>query len=163
LQRSILRQVDLFFPDVTRYEREKPLTIMKSIGVSILMMAASISVFGQSADRLLASGDPPLMQSTVDQLIDFFEFGLHSKFDPAERAEFRAQRVAEWKNGDQKGRDAILSILELRRKLTGLDDSKLREAQVSVQSYLLEFIAKRLDVRRLACSNGFSTKGSGIQ
>src|SRR5215813_5621158 len=118
---------------------------MKIIHVLILIGIFGICAFGQSADRLLASGEPPLMQSTVDHLIDFFEFGLHSKFDPAERSEFTAQRIAEWKNGDQKGRDAILSILELRSKLMSLDDAKLSEAQPTVQNYLLEFIAKQPD------------------
>ena len=48
-----------------------------------LILAAAFLTTGmeaQGVDRLLVQGDPPLMQSTVDQLIDFFEFGLHGKF-----------------------------------------------------------------------------------
>ena len=116
---------------------------MKIIHVLILIVLLSVFAFGQSADRLLVSGDPPLMQSTVDQLIDFFEFGLHSKFSPAERAEFTAQRINEWKNGEQKSKDDAKALLDMRARLMGLDDAKLREAQATVQNYIVETIQKQ--------------------
>ena len=44
--------------------------------------------FAQGNDLLLVQGDPPLMQSTVDQLVDFFEFGLHGNSQPPNATPF---------------------------------------------------------------------------
>src|SRR5262249_8148514 len=72
----------------------------------------------------------------------FFEFGLHAKFSDAERAQFKAQRIAEWNSGDQKSKDNVQSLLDMRAKLMGLDDEKLRAAQTTIQNYLVENIEK---------------------
>lgn len=111
------------------------------VGLSALLVGA---IHAQQSDRMLAGGEPPLMQSTVDKLIDFFEFGLHGKFDQEQRAEFRTQRIAEWKS-DPKARENYLSILETRSKLVGLDDAKLAEARVTIQNYLLDMIKGQPD------------------
>jgi len=116
---------------------------MKTLLALILTVVICGSIFAQGGDRVLADGNPPLMQSTVDHLIDFFEFGLHGKFTDAQRAQFQAERVAEWKTGDQKSRDDMRLILDMRAKLMALDDEKLKEAQTTLQNYLVDNIKKQ--------------------
>ena len=121
---------------------------MKTLLALILTVVICGSIFAQGGDRVLADGNPPLMQSTVDHLIDFFEFGLHGKFTDAQRAQFQAERVAEWKTGDQKSRDDMRLILDMRAKLMALDDEKLKEAQTTLQNYLVDNIKKQPKIGR---------------
>jgi hypothetical protein len=108
-----------------------------------VLLAACSGVFAQQADRVLVDGDPPLRQSTVNELIDFFEFGLAAKFNVQERSKFEAQRIADWQNPDTKNKQALLGILETRTKLMQMDDAKLRETQATVQQHLLDNFAKQ--------------------
>jgi len=100
--------------------------------------------FAQGNDRLLVQGDPPLMQSTVDQLVDFFEFGLHGKFTASQRDTFQSQRITEWKS-DPKAKETFVSILKMRSELMGLNDEKLVEAQTTLQKFLLDMIKNQPD------------------
>src|SRR5437899_11291850 len=104
---------------------------MKIVLAFILIAALSGSILAQGSDRVLADGNPPLLQSTVDSLIDFFEFGLHAKFTAAQRARFQQQQIAGWQ--DQKERETVATILDTRSKLMGLDDQKLAQAQANIQ------------------------------
>ena len=103
---------------------------MKFLFAFILTVVLSGSIIAQGGDHVLADGNPPLMQSTVDSLIDFFEFGLHAKFTPAQRARFQQQQIVGWQ--DQKERETVATILDTRSKLMGLDDQKLALAQASI-------------------------------
>lgn len=114
---------------------------MKTLFVLILSLVISGSIFAQGGDRVLADGNPPLMQSTVDQLIDFFEFGLHGKFTPQQRAQFQQQQIASWQ--DAKERENAATIVDMRSKLMGLDDQKLVQAQSTIEKYLVGEIEKQ--------------------
>jgi len=114
---------------------------MKIFFVIILTAVISGSIIAQGGDRVLADGDPPLMQSTVDQLIDFFEFGLHAKFTSQQRALFRQQQINSWQ--DPKERENVAAVLDTRSKLMGLDDQKLVQAQATIQQWLVGDIAKQ--------------------
>src|SRR5436305_8010834 len=114
---------------------------MKFLFAFILTAMLSGSIIAQGGDRILADGNPPLMQSTVDSLIDFFEFGLHAKFTPAQRTRFQQQQIAGWQ--DQKERETVATILDTRSKLMGLDDQKLVQAQASIQKWLVGEIEKQ--------------------
>ena len=117
---------------------------MKRVYIAIFALLLSCSgLYAQQADRVLVDGDPALTQSMVNSLIDFFEFGLGGKFTAQERAQFQAQRIADWTSANSQGRDALLNILENREKLMQLDEAKLREMQAKVQATLLENFAKQ--------------------
>ena len=94
-----------------------------------------VPLLRKEATESLAEGNPPLMQATVDSLIDFFEFGLHAKFTPAQRTRFQQQQIAGWQ--DPKERETVATILDTRSKLMGLDDRKLVQAQSSIQKWLV--------------------------
>jgi hypothetical protein len=112
---------------------------MKSmIGLILILVLTGVVAKGQQSDRILVQGDDPLMQSTVNQLIDFFEFGLYGKFNDKQRAEFQAQRIADWQSGDPKDRETIRTLLDMRAKLMSLDDEKLKQAQTALQKYLID-------------------------
>ena len=114
---------------------------MKILFAIILTAAISGSIFAQGGDRVLADGNPPLRQSTVDALIDFFEFGLHAKFTPQQRALFQQQQINSWQ--DPKERENAAAVLDTRSKLMGLDDQKLVQAQATIQQWLIGEIDKQ--------------------
>lgn len=105
---------------------------------AFIFIFAAAAISAQNTDRQLAPGNPPLMQSTVNDLIDFFEFGLHARFTPAQRQEFQQQRIAEWRKGDPKDIQTVQTLLDTRAKLMSLDEAKLREAQAAIEKYLVQ-------------------------
>src|SRR5262245_19845894 len=119
----------------------------KSLGLiftAILLLCVSANAQNTN-DSILVAGNPPLTQAMINQLVDFFEFGLHGKFTNAQRAEFQRQRIAEWQSGDAKNKETILSLLETRAKLMELNDEQLKEAQTKLQDYLVETFGKQPD------------------
>lgn len=117
---------------------------MKRFSVLILTaILLSISINAQSANEtILVSGNPPLTQTMIDQLVDFFEFALNGKFTDAQRAEFQKQRINEWRNGTAENKQTILSLLEMRSGLLKLNNEQLRESQAKLQNYFVETFSK---------------------
>jgi hypothetical protein len=116
----------------------------KNLGLifTAILLCASLNAQNTN-DTILAAGNPPLTQTMVNQLIDFFEFGLHGKFTDAQRAEFQKQRIAEWQSGDAGNKETIFSLLEMRSKLLAMNDGQLKEAQSKLQAYLVENFSKQ--------------------
>ena len=122
------------------------ITMKKFLGLIFTAILLSVSLNAQdTGDTILVAGNPPLTQTMVNQLIDFFEFGLHGKFTNAQRAEFQKQRMIEWQTGTAGNKDNILSLLDMRSKLMALNDKQLKEAQIKLQDYLVETFSKQPD------------------
>lgn len=71
-------------------------------------------------DRVLVESNPPLRQSDVAQLIEFFEWLFQARFTADDRADFQALAVKEYKTGGDKAIRGIKEILESHAKFKAL-------------------------------------------
>lgn len=116
---------------------------MKKIQILIIaaiLLVLSTGAFGQGL--VLADGEPPLTESTVNRLIDLYEFALDGRFTSVQKKEFTQKLVEQWKSNDTKAISSYVKLLEIYGKLSALDNAKLREAQSQFQNALVGELKK---------------------
>jgi hypothetical protein len=103
--------------------------------VLILCLAAihcaySVSASAQTDDKILADGNPPLKQSEMNTMIDFYEWALEKDFTPPQRQRFIELSVASYREdvaGSRKGADALFEVFGKVRRLSEDEQQKIRE------------------------------------
>ena len=89
-------------------------------------------------DEVLAQGNPPLTLGRVDQLAEFFEWALDSKFTKAQRTLFTARLVEIWEKRDQSTIDAFTNMRKHYDGLVNVTPEQRNEARGRVQTLLLD-------------------------
>ena len=89
-------------------------------------------------DELLAQGNPPLTLGRVDQLAEFFEWALESKFTQSQRTLFTARLVEIWEKRDQTTIDAFMNMRKHYDGLVNVSAEQRSEARGRVQTVLLD-------------------------
>ena len=89
-------------------------------------------------EEVLAQGNPPLTLSRVDQLAEFFEWALESKFTKSQRTLFTARLVEIWEKKDQSAIDGFMNMRKGYDSLAKLMTEQRNEARAKVQTVLLD-------------------------
>jgi hypothetical protein len=111
----------------------------------ILLLAAGSTSNGRTRitqqrhdDEVLAQGNPPLTLGRVDQLAEFFEWALDSKFTKSQRTLFMARLVEIWEKRDQSTIDAFMNMRKSYDGLVNATPEQRNEARRNVQTLLLD-------------------------
>jgi len=89
-------------------------------------------------DEVLAQGNPPLTLARVDQLAEFFEWALDSKFTKSQRTLFTARLVEVWEKPDQSSIDAFMTMRKHYDGLVKVTPEQRNDARGKVQTLLLD-------------------------
>ena len=112
--------------------------------ITLLLLLTGLASTGRSQppqkpeDEVLAQGNPPLTLSRVDQLAEFFEWGLDSKFKKSQRTLFTARLVEIWEKRDQSTIDAFMNMRKHYDGLVKVTTEQRNEARGKVQTLLLD-------------------------
>lgn len=98
---------------------------------------------GADVQKVLVRGTPPLTEGMISQLVELFEWGLDGKFAREQRAQFRAQRIEEWRSNDRKSMDNVVELLKLRTQAIALSDADRQKLHTQFQAGLLETLRKQ--------------------
>jgi len=93
-------------------------------------------------DEVLAQGNPPLTLGRMDQLAEFFEWALDSKFTKSQRALFTARLVEIWEKRDQSSIDAFMNMRKSYEGLANATTEQRNEARGKIQTLLLDVFVK---------------------
>ena len=97
-------------------------------------------------DEVLAQGNPPLTLGRIDQLAEFFEWALDSKFTKSQKTLFTARLVEIWEKRDQTTIDAFMNMRKSFDGLVNATFEQRSEARGRVQTLLLNaFVADSAD------------------
>ena len=89
-------------------------------------------------DEVIAQGNPPLTVGRVDQLAEFFEWALDSKFTKSQRTLFTARLVEIWEKRDQSSIDGFMNMRKHYDGLVNVTPEQRNEARGRVQTLLLD-------------------------
>lgn len=89
-------------------------------------------------DEVLAQGNPPLTLGRVDQLAEFFEWALDSKFTKSQRTLFTARLVEIWEKKDQSSIDGFMNMRKGYDSLANATAEQRNYARGRVQTVLLD-------------------------
>lgn len=89
-------------------------------------------------DEVIAQGSPPLTVGRVDQLAEFFEWALDSKFTKSQRTLFTARLVEIWEKRDQSSIDGFMNMRKSYDDLTKATTEQRNDARGRVQTLLLD-------------------------
>ena len=124
---------------------------MKSLlfSVAILLLLAGQASFAQASvrqqkdeDEVLAQGNPPLTLRLVDNLGEFFEWSLESKFTKSQRTVFTTRLVQIWEKRDQSMIDSLVKMRNGFEGLARVTPEERNKAKVHLQSIMLEGFPK---------------------
>jgi hypothetical protein len=93
-------------------------------------------------DEVIAQGNPPLTVGRVDQLAEFFEWSLDSKFTKSQRTLFTARLVEIWEKRDQSSIDAFMNMRKSYDSLATATPEQRNEARGKIQTLLLDVFVK---------------------
>lgn len=114
----------------------------------ILLLTPAASAAAQSP--VLAGGEPPLTEATVDDVAEFFGWLFETRFTPAERRELERVLVATWRAGDRKEIEAAQQFGALNVKLLTVSKAKHAELRAAVLPDVLKSArAEATDFSRL--------------
>jgi hypothetical protein len=88
-------------------------------------------------DEVLAQGNPPLTLGRVDQLAEFFEWALDSKFTKSQRTLFTTRLVELWEKRDQSSIDGLVNGRKSYEGLVNVTKEQRNEARGKLQTILL--------------------------
>src|SRR5689334_14762660 len=92
---------------------------------SLLLLTSFTSAAAQSP--VLADGEPPLTEATVDDVAQFFSWLFETRFTPAQRAELERVLVATWRANDRKEIEAAQQFGALNVQLLTVSKEKHAE------------------------------------
>ena len=117
---------------------------MKSLFCSIvlLLMLAGPNPFEQTSvfaqrdeNEVLAQGNPPLTLGLSDKLVEFFEWGLDSKFTKSQRALFTLRLLQIWEKPDKPRIGVLVNARKHFEDLATKKKEERDEAQRLVQTH----------------------------
>ena len=119
----------------------------------ILLLFSGSTSYGRNGitqqrpeDEVIAQGNPPLTQSRVDQLAEFFEWALDSKFTKSQRTLFTARLVEIWEKRDQSSIDGFMNMRKSYDGLMKATTEQRNEARSRMQTVLLDaFVTNSAD------------------
>ncbi|HEX8638054.1 MAG TPA: hypothetical protein VF692_08330, partial [Pyrinomonadaceae bacterium] len=97
--------------------------------LAIIHCAYSVSA-QTDGDKIVAAGNPPLLQSEMNTIIDFYEWALEKDFTVAQRRRFIELSVASYQENvaaSRKGTAALLEVFGKVRRLSEDERQKIRE------------------------------------
>ena len=101
------------------------------------------SVFAQrDENEVLAQGNPPLTLGLSDKLVEFFEWGLDSKFTKSQRALFTLRLLQIWEKPDKPRIDVLVNARKHFEDLATKKKEERDEAQRQAQASMLDALAK---------------------
>ena len=107
--------------------------------VALLICACWATLFGQqNQDRVLVEGAPPLTQSMVDHLGDFFQWALEVALTPEQQKSLEKSVVESWTTKNKPEIDATLELLRVRDQLVQLAPADRDGARAQVQPEILK-------------------------
>ena len=128
--------------------------------LALLLLTPSGSAAAQS--QVLAEGQPPLTEATVDDVAEFFGWLFETRFTPAQRQELERVLVATWRANDRKEIEAAQQFGALNVKLLTVSKEKHAELRAAVLPDLLKNArAEATDFSRLLLSVYESRAGVG--
>ena len=71
--------------------------IINAILLITISIASASSILGQSDNKILVAGDPPLTQENADEIIRYYESNLNIEFADAQRDELQTKIVNQWR------------------------------------------------------------------
>jgi hypothetical protein len=99
----------------------------------ILCLAVIHCVYSVSAqtdgDKIVAAGNPPLLQSEMNTIIDFYEWALETDFTVAQRRRFIVLSAESYRlnvAASRKDADALLKVFGKVRQLSDAEQQKIR-------------------------------------
>ena len=113
--------------------------------LTLLMLFSGSTSYGRNLitlqrpeDEVIAQGNPPLTVGRVDQLTEFFEWALDSKFTKSQRTLFTARLVEIWEKRDQSSIDGFMNMRKSYDGLTNATTEQRNDARGRIQTLLLD-------------------------
>ena len=129
--------------------------------LSLLLLTSFTSAAAQSP--VLADGEPPLTEATVDDVAQFFGWLFETRFTPAQRNELERVLVATWRANDRKEIEAARQFGALNVKLLTVSKEKHAELRAAVLPDVLKSArAESTDFARLLLSV-YESRGAGAE
>jgi hypothetical protein len=127
---------------------------MKVLSLALLFLLLLIPSGPAAAQSpMLAEGEPPLTEATVDDVARFFGWLFETSFTPAQRRELERVLVATWRARDRKEIEAAQQFGALNVKLLTVSKEKHAELRAAVLPDVLKSArAEATDFSRLLLS-----------
>ena len=94
---------------------------------------------------VLAKGDPPLTQATVDAITDFLEWLIEVPFTEEQKAMIAGNMIDSWKKNDRAEIEGTLEALKLRAQLSEMTPQQKALARQAAQPELIKQARKEAD------------------
>jgi hypothetical protein len=134
---------------------------MRFLTLALLSLLLLIPAGAAAQSPVLAEGEPPLTEATVDDVAEFFGWLFETRFTPAQRRELERVLVATWRTGDRKEIEAAQQFGALNVQLLTVAKEKQTELRAAVlPGVLKDARAETNDFSRLLLSVYESRGGS---
>jgi hypothetical protein len=94
---------------------------------------------------VLAKGDPPLTQATVDEITDFLEWLIEVPFTEEQKAMVAGNVTDSWKRNDREEIEGTLQALKLRAQLSQMTPQQKALARQAAQPELIKAARQETD------------------
>ena len=94
---------------------------------------------------VLAKGDPPLTQATVDAITDFLEWLIEVPFTEEQKAMIAGNITDSWKRNDREEIEGTLEALKLRAQLSQMTPQQKAVARQAAQPELIKAARQETD------------------
>ena len=114
------------------------MAIKKNLTLVILLLCAICFVptaFGQQT--VLVDGNPPLTQSDLDSIAEYYERGLDIQFTGEQRDELQAIVTRQWKKGQRMNPKYLSDWLVTIRKINGIGGEKREKIKGEIHDVVL--------------------------
>lgn len=135
---------------------------MKFLTLALLFLLLLTPLSSAAAQSpVLADGEPPLTEATVDDVAQFFSWLFETRFTPAQRRELERVLVATWRANDRKEIEAARQFGALNVQLLTVSKEKHAELRAAVLPDVLKSArAEATDFSRLLL-NVYESRGGG--
>lgn len=96
----------------------------------------------QPVEKVLVESNPPLTQSRVDELIEYFEWSLNARLSGKQRSRIQQIVVAEWRGMKNDAALNFAALFDKARRFKALAPERRAEVQPRQQRSFLEFISR---------------------
>lgn len=127
---------------------------MRFLTLALLaLMLLTLARPAAAQSRVLAGGEPPLTEATVDDVAEFFGWLFEARFTPAQRGELERVLVATWRANDRKEIEAAQQFGALNVKLLTVSQEQRAELRAALLPEVLKSArADATDFSRLMLS-----------
>ncbi|HEX8195799.1 MAG TPA: hypothetical protein VF571_06270 [Pyrinomonadaceae bacterium] len=109
----------------------------------IAILSFASAAFGQTRDRVLAQGNPPLTESIVSRVQGVFEWTFNANFDERQSAEFRRILVGYWQQKSQGDMQSVLGYMKVAEMIAQVPNEQADAARAKLQPVIFEAIQKQ--------------------